>query len=347
MVNRLITLLFTGMVWLMASLPAKAAAEWDSYKSRFLMADGRIIDTGNNNVSHTEGQGFAMMMAVSNDDRASFDKIWNWTNATLRNPKNGLFYWRYNPVEADPIADKNNATDGDTFIAWALLKAGQKWHDSGYLKESDAIAKALVTHNVIQFADKRVMLPGVNGFNLNSSVTLNPSYFIFPAWRDFYSYSHRAEWQKMIDDGLTLLDAMRFGEHRLPVDWVTVNKDGTVEPATDWPARFGFDAVRIPLYLNWYQKDLPQNRIFSSFWEKQPEWNAPAWINVFTGTVAEYPLAGGMQAVRDFSVGSIREDYWDKRYVGEDYYSSSLKLLTKAAAMEVNLTAHSGSTVVF
>ncbi|SQA98658.1 Endoglucanase precursor [Cedecea neteri] len=101
--NRLTALLLMGMTWMLASLPAHAASEWDTYKSRFLMSDGRIIDTGNNSVSHTEGQGFAMMMAVENNDRASFDKIWGWTNATLRNPKNGLFYWRYNPVEPDPI----------------------------------------------------------------------------------------------------------------------------------------------------------------------------------------------------------------------------------------------------
>ena len=34
---------------------------WSAYKSRFLMPDGRIIDTANKNVSHTEGQGFSML----------------------------------------------------------------------------------------------------------------------------------------------------------------------------------------------------------------------------------------------------------------------------------------------
>jgi endoglucanase len=37
----------------------------------FHMPDGRIIDTGNGNVSHTEGQGFAMLMAVENEDNAA------------------------------------------------------------------------------------------------------------------------------------------------------------------------------------------------------------------------------------------------------------------------------------
>ncbi len=54
--------------------------------------------------------------AVANNDRPAFDKLWQWTDNTLRNKSNGLFYWRYNPVAPDPIADKNNASDGDTLI---------------------------------------------------------------------------------------------------------------------------------------------------------------------------------------------------------------------------------------
>src|SRR5476649_2308750 len=53
---------------------------WSAYKSRFLMPDGRIIDTANKNVSHTEGQGFSMLLAVFNDDQATFDKLWQWAN---------------------------------------------------------------------------------------------------------------------------------------------------------------------------------------------------------------------------------------------------------------------------
>ena len=37
---------------------------WRSYKQRFVATDGRVIDTGNKNVSHTEGQGYAMLFAA-------------------------------------------------------------------------------------------------------------------------------------------------------------------------------------------------------------------------------------------------------------------------------------------
>lgn len=177
----LVAVIVTTVVMLVPRAWADTA--WERYKARFMMPDGRIIDTANGNVSHTEGQGFAMLLAVANNDRPAFDKLWQWTDNTLRNKSNGLFYWRYNPVAPDPIADKNNASDGDTLIAWALLRAQKQWQDKRYAIASDAITAALLKSTVVSFAGRQVMLPGVKGFNLNDHLNLNPSYFIFPAWR--------------------------------------------------------------------------------------------------------------------------------------------------------------------
>lgn len=138
----LVAVIVTTVVMLVPRAWADTA--WERYKARFMMPDGRIIDTANGNVSHTEGQGFAMLLAVANNDRPAFDKLWQWTDNTLRNKSNGLFYWRYNPVAPDPIADKNNASDGDTLIAWALLRAQKQWQDKRYAIASDAITAALL-----------------------------------------------------------------------------------------------------------------------------------------------------------------------------------------------------------
>jgi endoglucanase len=323
-------LIFAVMA-LAVSQQALADSAWDSYKSRFLMADGRIIDTGNNSISHTEGQGFAMMMAVSNNDRESFDKIWRWTDKNLRNKENGLFYWRYNPVAASPVADKNNATDGDTFIAWSLLKAGNLWHDDGYLKASDAITKALVAHNVISFAGYRVMLPGAKGFNLNSYVNLNPSYFVFPAWQDFASRSHLVVWQELINDGQKLLGKMRFGNTQLPADWVSLYADGRVEPAKEWPARFSYDAIRVPLYVEWFSSTSPLLAPYKAYWGRYSRSQTPAWVNITTNDPAPYMMEGGILAVRDLVLGDPAAAQ-PQIAAQEDYYSASLKMLVGLAA---------------
>ena len=54
------------------------------YRDRFVTEDGRVLDTGNKEVSHTEGQGWAMLFAEAADDRASFAKIWQWTRDNLQ-----------------------------------------------------------------------------------------------------------------------------------------------------------------------------------------------------------------------------------------------------------------------
>lgn len=322
-------LLRTSLILLLLAIgcaQASAADGWSTFKTRFMTSDGRIQDTGNNNVSHTEGQGYAMLMAVWYNDRSSFDGLWRWTQQHLKNPQNGLFYWKYTPDSARPIADSNNASDGDVLIAWALLKAGQKWHNKAYLDASDQIQRAIISHNVVTFGGYTVMLPGSQGFNKTSYVVLNPSYFLFPAWRDFASRSHLKVWNNLIDSGMSLLSKMRFGETDLPVDWVALNADGTVAPATDWPPRFSYDAIRIPLYLYWYDSQSLQLVPFQRFWMNFSRLQTPAWIDVMSNSRAPYAMAGGLLAVRDLTLNETG-NISDRLDNSEDYYSASLHLL--------------------
>ena len=319
-----------GMILLVLVLgmsQASAADGWSTFKTRFMTSEGRIQDTGNNNVSHTEGQGYAMLMAVYYNDRSSFDSLWRWTQKNLSNPNNGLFYWKYIPGASDPVSDRNNASDGDMLIAWALLKAGNKWNVPAYLQASDRLQKTIIDRNVITFAGRTIMLPGAQGFNKTSYVILNPSYFIFPAWRDFAARSHLKVWNALIDDGTQLLSEMRFGDSGLPMDWVAMNADGSMAPATAWPPRFSYDAIRVPLYLHWYDPASLQLVPFQRFWMSFQRLQTPAWIDVLSNDKAPYNMAGGLLAVRDLTLddtGYIN----DALNSSEDYYSASLRLLT-------------------
>ena len=313
------------MMSLLFSPLSQAGQAWESYKTRFFKPEGRIVDTGNGDVSHTEGQGFAMLMAVANNDKATFDKLWQWTDSTLKNKENGLFYWRYNPGESNPVADKNNASDGDVLIAWALLKADTRWHDKRYSTASDAITKSLIAHNMIRYAGYRVMLPGVQGFNLDSEVVLNPSYFVFPAWQAFADRSHQKVWRELILDGQRLLGKMGSGKANLPTDWVSLEAGGKLEPAKTWPPRMSYDAIRIPLYVAWSDKHsqllTPWRTWFNQFSREQ----TPAWVNVTTNEYAPYMMEGGLLAVRDLTMGQSSGE--PEITAKDDYYSASLKML--------------------
>ena len=296
--------LATVVVTTVMMLPhAWADTAWESYKSRFMMPDGRIIDTGNGNVSHTEGQGFAM----------------------LRNKDNGLFYWRYNPVAPNPVADKNDATDGDTLIAWALLRAQQQWHEKSYGSASDAITASLLKSTVVTFAGRQVMLPGAKGFYLNDHLNLNPSYFIFPAWQAFAARTHLTAWRKLQSDGQALLGNMAWGKSQLPSDWVALRADGKMEPAKEWPTRMSFDAIRIPLYVYWSDPKSSLLTPWKNWFQRYPRLQTPAWINVNTDEVAPWFMTGGLLAVRDLTLGEAQAD--PQITPQDDYYSASLKLL--------------------
>lgn len=316
----IILALFTSTVW-------AGSAGWQDYKNRFLLPEGRIIDSGNHNVSHTEGQGFGMLLAVYNNDRPTFDLLLKWTNSHLYRADIGLYSWRYDPSATPPVADKNNASDGDTLIAWALLLAGQKWQQPTYRDASDKLQAAILKNNVIDFAGYKVMLPGAAGFNQTSSVTLNPSYFVFPAWQAFYQSSHLKVWSDLSSDGIKLLSKMRFGEPKLATDWVTLQADGTLMPADRWPPRFSFDAVRIPLYLNWAQPNSLALGPYVAYWRQYDRLSTPAWVDVLSAEKAPFMLPPGMQAIRDAIMGDGSQ-VSDQLQTNEDYYSASLHLMT-------------------
>ncbi|MDD2214208.1 MAG: glycosyl hydrolase family 8 [Oscillospiraceae bacterium] len=87
-----------------------------------------FYDTGNLDV-RTEGQSYAMLMAVLMDDQPRFDSIWRWTLRHMYltdGPCRGYFAWSV-PLNNHPRA-KGPASDGEEFFALALFLAARRWH---------------------------------------------------------------------------------------------------------------------------------------------------------------------------------------------------------------------------
>ena len=93
-------------------------SEWQAFVTRFIPAEGRVSDTGNKEISHSEGQGYGMVMATAFDDRAAFDRLWQWSKTNLQVRGDHLFAWKWEPGPAK-ATDTNSASDGDILIAWA------------------------------------------------------------------------------------------------------------------------------------------------------------------------------------------------------------------------------------
>ncbi|XTZ39154.1 glycosyl hydrolase family 8 [Salmonella enterica] len=301
-------------------------SNWALFKQNYLSQDGRIVDQENGNISHSEGQGYGMLLAVVNDDPATFEKMWRWTRNNLLRPSLWLFAWRYDPKE-QKVTDENNASDGDTLIAWALLLAGNKWHDQSYLTASENIQDALLTYLVIEQDGQTLLLPGLNGFAKDGGYIINPSYFVFPAWESFWQHRHNPVWLKLKKSSIYLLSKAHFGKTQLPTDWIFVQNNGEVVPAENWPARFSYDAIRIPLYLSLIET--PQHTLdnFRQFWGNYNRSNTPAWVEVSGNGQANYAMSGGILAVRDLTMGD--DQHMEKSLrPGEGYYLSALHMLS-------------------
>ncbi len=315
----------------MSSFAAPAQENnWAVFKHNYLNQDGRIVDRENGNISHSEGQGYGMLLAVMNNDRPAFESIWGWTEHKLLRPSLWLFAWRYDPT-VNKVTDTNDASDGDTLIAWALLLAGEKWHEKSWTDASSHIQEALINCLIIDEDNQTLLLPGLEGFVRDDGYVVNPSYFIFPAWESFWKTSHNPIWLKLKQSSLALLDKARFGKTQLPSDWVFVNDNGDVSPAKNWPARFSYDAIRIPLYLSLGDVKSGATENFRHFWSSYTRNATPAWIDVSGNSQANYDMSGGILAVRDLTMGDYHQ--MDKSlHPGEGYYLSALHMLSLFAA---------------
>ncbi|MGE6606290.1 glycosyl hydrolase family 8 [Halomonas sp. NPDC076908] len=330
MLNRF--MLSTGLLicMLISACAAQADSAWSVYRERFVSAEGRVIDTGNNSISHSEGQGWGMMLAQHYDDQETFDQLWRWTRRHLSRPDVSLFSWRYDPRDKPAVCDLNNATDGDLFIAWALHLAAERWNNANYASASRSIRDAILENLTYEMAGFQVLLPGIEGFRRDKSVDINLSYWFLPALRDFAAIEPDEPWQQLIDDGVELLDEARFGAYLLPTDWVQLTQQGELTPAANWEPRFGFDAVRIPLYFVWGGRaEASGVGSITAFWNDPAHQPPPAWVNVVSEERAEYAVSRGVDAIRAFASSQTLPSATPQSQ--DDYFSATLLLLTHMA----------------
>ncbi|RAN38415.1 glycosyl hydrolase family 8 [Hyphomonas pacifica] len=297
--------------------------DWASFKSLFVNGEGRVIDNGNGGISHSEGQGYGLLFAQAVGDQETFRTLHDWTEANLARQDVNLFAWLYDPAKANGVADPNNATDGDILIAWALMQAARRWNEPAYEQRASEIRDAIARHLVVERQDRMILLPGLNGFDHDDLTIFNPAYFIWPAFRDFSAGGMDKVWTRIIADSQWLLAQSAFGPLQLPTDWCELTREGDVQPANGWPARFGYDAIRIPVYLQMDGLQVPAPIV--TFWESylSAGHSVPAWIDVNSGNTPDFgPSEGGMAVVAKATGRSLQHTS-----LQGDYYSAVLKLL--------------------
>jgi endoglucanase len=320
-----------------ASLSAADRGEWMMFQRRFVAPDGRVIDTNNGGVSHSEGQGWGLLLAESFDDPATFDLILGWTERHLAIRSDALHAWRYQPGRANPVSDTNNATDGDIYIAAALARAALRWNRPELMDRAGAIGRDILSELVREVGGRLVLLPGAWGFEKRTGVTVNLSYYAFGLLPYVEAAAPSPLWQRLRDDGIALVEAARFGPWGLPPDWLEIDPHtGALRPAPAWPARFSYDAIRVPLHLAWGGlADTHAARALRAYWVAMGP-GAPAWIDLATGQAAPYRATAGMRAVAALlaSAEDGEPPALPSVAMADDYYAAGLIMLARLATRE-------------
>ncbi len=313
-------------------------AAWRAYRSRFITEQGRVVDTGNAQISHSEGQGYGLLLAVAANDRDTFDRIWGWTRANLMVRGDQLMAWRWESGARPAVADMNNASDGDLLVAWALAEAGEAWLDASYRVAARRIAVELGRKLVVvKSAHGPLLLPAVSGFaaeDRTDGPVVNLSYWIFPALERLSIVAPEFDWAALTRSGLHLLERARFGKSKLPSEWIGL-REAEPRPAQGFAATFSYNAIRIPLYLAWAGLGAADDYApFLSLWAQRPA-RSMSVVDTADGRSLSALGESGYSAIADITAcaanGTRVPASFKQVRMSENYYPVTVHLLAQIA----------------
>ncbi len=246
--NRIVIAIL-GSYWLLSSTLLEANEIWETYKTHFIQEDGRVVDRMNGNITHSEGVGYALFFSVAFNDKVTFDKIYGWMHNNLKLNNHGLYGWKWGQKGDEwRMLDSNNATDGDLWIAYALLKAAVCFQKPMYAKEALVLLENVRHSTWITVNDRIYLLPAAEGFAKSDGWKINLSYYPLFMFEAFAKVEPEKGWDKLLKDGVKTLEITRYTPFYLHPDWIMLHNDGKMSIESDG-GKFGYEAIRIPLFL--------------------------------------------------------------------------------------------------
>lgn len=337
--TRLRTLIFTGMALLSASCAfadSITPGEWKAYKERFLEPSGRVVDTANNNISHSEGQGYGLLLAYLAENRSDFDTIWAFTKTEMLLRDDGLAVWRWDPAAKPHVTDANNATDGDLLIAYAAALAGRDWQRPDLTVAATAMASALSKGSIETIGGSVLLKPGNTGFGADDrpdGPVVNPSYWVFEALPVMATLFPDGPWSQLTEGGHALIaNSMKIGPAQLPPDWVSLKAKPIA--ADGFPQEFGYNAVRVPLYL--IRAGIRDRAMLQVFYENMADADGRVRLVDISSGATRQTLDDPGYRVIPALIGCVldKKPLADdvKQFQATEYYPSTLHLLALSFA---------------
>jgi len=231
---------------------------------RYVDADGRVVrhDQGGDTVS--EGQGYALLLAVAAGDGATFRRVWRWTGAHLQRP-DGLFAYRW---AGGRVADANPATDADLQIGWALALAGRRFHDPSLTAAARRVGRAIAEHEIgYDDAGRPVLAAGPWAVRAGRPTVVEPGYWTPPAQRVLAELTGDHRLHDLTAAGAAQLAAITKDGATLPPDWAQIGSGQAGAPLGgpdgNQPVQAGPDGLRA---LAWSALDPAARPLAAKWW---------------------------------------------------------------------------------
>jgi endoglucanase len=228
----------------------KAVRAAQHFLDRWVDADGRVVrrDQGGDTVS--EGQGYALLIAVATRDEVRFARVWEWTRLHLLRPDGLLAYhWK-----GGHVVGSAPAADADTQVAWALDLAGRRFHRPEYTEQARRLAEAVVEREVGYDDHGAVTLAaGPWAVPRGKPATVEPGYWTPTAATDLATLTGDRRWQDLAASDTEHLRALTDGGRSLPPDWALIGHGpprAIGAPGASTPPQHGPDGMRASIWAS-------------------------------------------------------------------------------------------------
>ncbi|MGV8960521.1 MAG: cellulose synthase complex periplasmic endoglucanase BcsZ [Stenotrophomonas sp.] len=238
---------------LSATVPVCASAwrEWRTFVERHIESSGRVVDVlHEDRRSTSESQSYALFFALVDNDQVLFDRILAWTRRHLSGGRADVnlpaWLWGRSPDGQWRVLDANTASDGELWIAYALLEAGRLWNRPGLTEAGRQILSLMRNAEVAQLPEfGPMLLPGRHGFVQRDRWILNPSYLPLFVLRRFAAVDPRGPWGRLAERSVALVSAS--APAGFAADWIAWNGTAfVVDPGKG--AVGSYDAIRCYLW---------------------------------------------------------------------------------------------------
>jgi endo-1,4-beta-D-glucanase Y len=226
--------------------PVAARAAATRFLDSYVEPNGRVVRRDQDGDTVSEGQAYALLLAVALGDAQRFADVWRWTERRLLRG-DGLLAFRWKDGK---VIDAQSATDADLDGARALLLAARRFDEPGYRRAGLRMGRGILSQEAVDVGNELVLVAGPWA---RSPVFVNPSYFAPRSYATIGAASGDDRWSKLAGSSRALLNTLTTPD-RLPPDWARIDHAGTIEPSgapsspRDLP-RYGFDAVRVPIRM--------------------------------------------------------------------------------------------------